>query len=63
VLKVYAKEDHIVPPPTSRALGKFVGTQDYSELQLPGGHVGMFVSGKSQGIVGKTLVDWLKKRQ
>ena len=63
VLNVYAKEDHIVPPPTSRALGIFVGTKDYSELQLPGGHVGMFVSSKSQGIVGKTLVDWLKKRQ
>ena len=63
VLNVYAKEDHIVPPPTSRALRRYVGSKDYSELELPGGHVGMFVSSKSQGIVGKTLVDWLKKRQ
>ena len=29
---------------------------------LPGGHIGVFVSGKSQGIVGKGIVDWLAQR-
>jgi polyhydroxyalkanoate synthase subunit PhaC len=29
---------------------------------LPGGHVGVFVSGKSQGILGGGIVEWLKKR-
>jgi polyhydroxyalkanoate synthase len=28
---------------------------------LPGGHVGVFVSGKSQGILGKNIYSWLKK--
>ena len=39
-----------------------VGSDDYSELALPGGHVGVFVSGKSQGIVGAHVVQWLEAR-
>ena len=62
VLNVYAKEDHIIPPRCSRALSECVGTDDYSEIGLAGGHVGVFVSGKSQGILGKGIVDWLKER-
>ncbi len=62
VLNIYALEDHIIPPPCSRALGALVGTTDYSELALPGGHVGVFVSGKSQGIVGHHVVKWLEAR-
>ncbi len=62
VLNIFALEDHIIPPPCSRALGPLVGTRDYSELALPGGHVGLFVSGKSQGIVGSHVVKWLEAR-
>ena len=47
----------------SRALAECVGTDDYSEIGLAGGHVGVFVSGKSQGILGKGIVDWLKERR
>ena len=63
VLNVYAKEDHIIPPQCSRALSDYVGTDDYSEIGLAGGHVGVFVSGKSQGILGRGIVDWLMQRQ
>ena len=49
VLNVYAKDDHIIPPATSQALRGEIGTDDYTELALPGGHVGVFVGGKSQG--------------
>ena len=62
VLNVYAKEDHIIPPQCSRALAACVGTEDYSEIGLAGGHVGVFVSGKSQGVLGKGIVDWLRER-
>jgi polyhydroxyalkanoate synthase subunit PhaC len=62
VLNIYAKEDHIIPPQCSRALGACVGTDDYEEIGLGGGHVGVFVSGKSQGVLGKGIVDWLKAR-
>jgi polyhydroxyalkanoate synthase len=50
VLNVYAKDDHIIPPATSRALGPMLGTTDYTELALPGGHVGVFVGGRSQAL-------------
>jgi polyhydroxyalkanoate synthase len=39
-----------------------VGTKDYSELALPGGHVGVFVGGKSQALLGSGIVKWLEER-
>jgi polyhydroxyalkanoate synthase subunit PhaC len=45
-----------------RALQGKLGTADYTELGLRGGHIGMFVSSKSQGIVGQGIVDWLAER-
>ena len=62
VLNVYALQDHIIPPPCSQSLKKYVGTKDYTEIALPGGHVGVYVSSKSQGIVSDGVFDWLKKR-
>jgi polyhydroxyalkanoate synthase len=63
VLNVYAKDDHIIPPATSQALGAKVGTRDYTELALPGGHVGVFVGGKSQSLLGAGIAKWLAERQ
>ena len=33
VLNIFAQEDHIIPPKSSQALKKQVGTKDYTELQ------------------------------
>jgi polyhydroxyalkanoate synthase len=60
VLNVFAEEDHIIPPKSTQALKALIGTKRYTELPLPGGHVGVFVSGKSQGILGKNIFGWLK---
>lgn len=62
VLNIYAESDTIIPPRTSRALDGKLGTTDYTELGLPGGHIGMFVSSRSQGIVGSGIADWLSTR-
>ena len=62
VLNVFALNDHIIPPTCSRALGAHVGTKDYSEIELPGGHVGLFVSSKSQGSLSKGISEWLSAR-
>ena len=62
VLNIFALNDHIIPPATSQVLDGKLGTDDYSELGLPGGHIGLFVSAKSQGIVGNGIVDWLSER-
>ncbi|KXU94137.1 poly-beta-hydroxybutyrate polymerase [Caballeronia megalochromosomata] len=62
VLNIYAKDDHIIPPKTTQALRGAVGSDDYQEIGLDGGHVGVFVSGKSQGVLGKGIVEWLHER-
>jgi polyhydroxyalkanoate synthase len=61
-LNVYALDDHIIPPTCSKALGAKIGTCDYTEIPLPGGHVGLFVSSKSQGRLSKSIAEWLAAR-
>jgi polyhydroxyalkanoate synthase subunit PhaC len=63
VLNVFAKDDHIIPPATSQGLAGQVGTSDYTELALPGGHVGVFVGGKSQALLGPGIAKWLTERE
>jgi len=63
VLNVYALDDHIIPPDCSRALGGKIGSDDYTEIPLPGGHVGLFVSSKSQGKLSQSIADWLVARE
>jgi polyhydroxyalkanoate synthase subunit PhaC len=63
VLNVYAKDDHIIPPATSRALADKVGSKDYTELALPGGHVGVFVGGRSQTLFAPGVAKWLAERE
>jgi len=62
VLNIFALDDHIIPPECTKALRGVVGSDDYTELPLSGGHIGVFVSGKSQGILGKGIADWLMER-
>jgi polyhydroxyalkanoate synthase subunit PhaC len=63
VLNVFALDDHIIPPDCSRALGCKIGSDDYTEIPLPGGHVGLFVSSKSQGKLSQSIADWLVARE
>jgi len=62
VLNVFALDDHIIPPDCSRTLGAKIGSNDYTEIPLPGGHVGLFVSSKSQGKLSQSIADWLLAR-
>jgi polyhydroxyalkanoate synthase len=62
VLNVFALDDHIIPPATSQGLKRCVGSKDYMELPLPGGHVGVFVGGRSQGLLGSGIANWLSER-
>jgi poly[(R)-3-hydroxyalkanoate] polymerase subunit PhaC len=63
VLNVFALDDLIIPPDCSRALGGKIGSSDYTEIPLPGGHVGLFVSSKSQGKLSQSIADWLVARE
>ena len=52
ILNIFAANDHIVPTESSRALAQLLpSTCDYTELELPGGHIGVYLSvGKSTSV-------------
>lgn len=62
ILNIFARDDHLVPPDASRAMQEHVGTEDYTELEFPGGHIGLYVSGRSQKLVPPAISEWLADR-
>lgn len=62
VLNIYATGDTIVPVSCSRDVGAHFGTRDYTEVPVPGGHIGTFVGGKAQKILAPTLAEWFRAR-
>ena len=63
VLNVYATEDHLVPPESSMALEHHVGTKDYTAIAFPGGHIGIYVSGRSQNDIPPAIASWLQAKR
>jgi polyhydroxyalkanoate synthase subunit PhaC len=62
VLNIYATGDTIIPVSCSQGVGDHFGTDDYSEVAVPGGHIGTFVGAKAQKILAPTLAEWFKQR-
>jgi len=62
VLNIYGDFDTLVPPVSSKALLKHVGSKDVEELTYPVGHIGMFVSGKTQKTLAPKIAEWINKR-
>ncbi len=61
VCNVFASADHLVPPPSSQALAKLVGSKDYEEICFAGGHVGIFVSSRASKEVPPAIASWLRQ--
>jgi len=62
ILNIYAEQDHLVPPASSKALAGLTGSDDYSELSFRGGHIGIYVSSRAQREVPQAIHDWLGQR-
>lgn len=62
VLNIFAMQDHLVPPDASKALKGLTSSGDYTELAFPGGHIGIYVSGKAQKEVTPAIGRWLNER-
>src|SRR5207253_11338662 len=62
LLNIYAEQDHLVPPPSSIALGQYIGSSDYTLRSFPVGHIGMYVSGKVQRGLPPLIAQWVKER-
>ena len=62
LLNIYATEDHLVPPSATIPLNDLVGSTDKELYSFKGGHIGVFVGGKSQKELAPAVTNWLKER-
>ncbi len=62
ILNIYAEKDHIVPPPCTVALGKYVGSKDYTEFAIATGHIGIYTGGLAQKVLAPTVAKWMRER-
>lgn len=62
LLNVFAEQDHLVPPSSSKPLNKAVSSKDKQMIAFPGGHIGLYVSSKSQKEVAPRIAQWLRER-
>ena len=62
VLTVYAKDDHIVPPSSTVPLNDVISSKDKELMEFPGGHIGVFVGGRSQKLLTPAIAKWLIDR-
>lgn len=62
ILTIYAAEDHLVPPSSTKPLNDAVGSTDKTLYEFPGGHIGVFVGGRSQKELGPTIAKWYSER-
>lgn len=62
VLTIYASEDHLVPPSSTKPLNDLLGSKDKKLYEFPGGHIGVFTGRRSQKELSPTIAEWLKNR-
>jgi len=62
LMNIYAVHDHLVPPSATIPLNDYVGSKDKSIYKFEGGHIGVFVGGKSQKELSPAVTAWLKER-
>ena len=62
ILNIYATEDHLVAPASSMVLERYVGSKDVTTLPFPGGHIGIYVSSRSQKELAPAIASWVKER-
>ncbi len=62
VLNIFGEQDHLVPPSCSRPISELVGSKDVTTKAFNLGHIGMYVSSRSQKELAPTVAEWLKER-
>jgi polyhydroxyalkanoate synthase len=62
VLNMYALHDHLVPPAACERITGEVGSADTENFALNTGHIGIYVSSKSQKEFVPKICSWLKER-
>jgi len=62
VLNIYARLDHLVPPSSSDKFIPLIPSRDKEDVALDTGHIGIYVSSKTQKEFGPKIVRWLRDR-
>jgi polyhydroxyalkanoate synthase len=62
VLNMYARHDHLVPPAACERITGEIGSTDAEDFALNTGHIGIYVSSKSQKEFVPKICSWLKER-
>jgi len=62
LLNIFASADHLVPPAATKPLNDLVGTEDKTLYEFQGGHIGVFVGGRSQKELAPAIAGWLGER-
>jgi poly[(R)-3-hydroxyalkanoate] polymerase subunit PhaC len=62
LLNLYARGDHIVPAAACEAMGRYVGSRDYTACAIDTGHIGMYVSRKAREEIPQRIISWLEAR-
>ena len=62
VLNIYGKYDHLVPPAACEQTTSRIGSTDKEDLCLDTGHIGIYVSSKTQRQFGPKIIRWLTER-
>ena len=59
LLNIYATQDHLVPPSSSKALKGLTSSRFYREKSIESGHIGIFVSSKHGNQLSEAIENWL----
>ncbi|MEY3218659.1 MAG: hypothetical protein RIT27_16 [Pseudomonadota bacterium] len=59
ILNIYALQDHLVPPASSKALKDYISSEEYQAFAFDGGHIGIYVSGRAQREIAPLIGGWL----
>jgi len=62
LLNIYGQYDHLVPPGAAEILTSKVGSRDTEDVCLDTGHIGIYVSSKTQKEFVPKIVSWFKAR-
>ena len=62
VLNIYATGDTVIPVSCTKGVGDCFGTNDYTEVPVPGGHIGTFVGTKAQKVLTPAITEWFNAR-
>ncbi len=62
LLNIYAEQDHLVPPSSSKPFEEFVSSRDVTTKSFSVGHIGMYVSSKSQKELAPMIAEWVMER-